>query len=172
MNYHDIVHNDIMNGPGIRVTLFISGCSHHCHNCQNPQTWDYNSGIKFDNDALQEIYNQLDKDYIYGITISGGDPMDPRNVSDVQELIFNIRQRYGNTKSIWVYTGFKLNELINRDNVTIDILLMIDGLVDGEYIEELRSPTLPWVGSSNQTVYQSMLPDTIGTKYGMLSKED
>ena len=106
MNYHDIKHDDMNNGPGLRVTLFVSGCDHHCKECQNPETWSTESGIPFDKEAKDEIFEQLDKDYISGITFSGGDPLNKNNRAEVFTLIHQIRNKYGSTKSIWIYTGY------------------------------------------------------------------
>lgn len=161
MFYHNILHNDMMNGPGLRVVLFVSGCEHHCKGCQNPQTWDPESGIPFDDMAEAEIFDQLSKDYIHGITFSGGDPLAPYNVRTISDLISKIRNSFGNKKSIWVYTGYTYDELLKSINSNSDIkniLNLIDGLVDGEYIKELRDVTLPWVGSSNQIVHTTTLP--------------
>ena len=93
MNYHDIKHDDMNNGPGLRVTLFVSGCDHYCNGCQNPETWDTKSGIPFDNTAIEEIFKQLDNDYISGITFSGGDPLNENNRVEVCSLISKIKSR-------------------------------------------------------------------------------
>ena len=98
MNYHDIKHDDMNNGPGLRVTLFVSGCDHYCNGCQNPETWDTKSGIPFDNTAIEEIFKQLDNDYISGITFSGGDPLNENNRVEVCSLISKIKSRYGKIK--------------------------------------------------------------------------
>ena len=111
INYHNITHDDMNNGDGLRVVLWLSGCSHHCHNCQNPQTWNPDSGIPFDESAKQEIFNELSKDYISGITFSGGDPLHENNLNGVLELIQQIRISFPE-KTIWLYTGYKL--LIDR----------------------------------------------------------
>ena len=111
MNYHDIKHDDMNNGPGLRVTLFVSGCDHYCNGCQNPETWDTKSGIPFDNTAIEEIFKQLDNDYISGITFSGGDPLNANNRVEVCSLIHQIRLKYGKSKSIWIYTGYTWNEI-------------------------------------------------------------
>lgn len=107
MNYLKIEHEDVCNGTGLRVVLWLSGCSHHCYNCQNPQTWNPNSGIPFDEAAKQEIFDELSKDYISGITITGGDPLYESNLSDVLSLIKEIRISFPE-KTIWLYTGYKL----------------------------------------------------------------
>lgn len=149
------------NGDGLRVVLWLSGCSHHCYNCQNPQTWNPNSGIPFDESAKQEIFNELSKDYISGITLSGGDPLYENNLSEVLSLVGKIRNLFQN-KTIWLYTGYLWENLINI-NCPLDsewenrilrksIIELCDVLIDGEYIDERRDITLKWRGSSNQRV--------------------
>lgn len=147
MNYHNILHDNMTNGSGLRVVLFVSGCNHKCKNCQNPQTWDITSGIKFDKEAKIEIFNELSKDYIDGITFSGGDPLHPVNRKNIIKLIKEIRKKYENTKSIWLYTGYSWNQIKDLKGIEL-----IDVLVDGEFHESKKSPELPWVGSSNQRV--------------------
>lgn len=101
INYHNITHDDMNNGDGLRVVLWLSGCSHHCFNCQNPQTWDPDSGIPFDELAKQEIFNELSKDYISGITLSGGDPLHENNLSEVLSLVEEILNLFP-SKTIWL----------------------------------------------------------------------
>lgn len=146
MNYHNIVHCDMRNGTGLRVTLFVSGCNHHCKGCHNPQTWDPNSGIEFDEAAKQELFAELNKDYISGVTFSGGDPLFPQNREVILSLCKEIKTLYPN-KNIWLYTGYKYEQVKH-----LEILKYIDVLIDGKYVEKLRSVNLPWVGSSNQKV--------------------
>ena len=134
MNYHDIKHDDMNNGPGLRVTLFVSGCDHYCNGCQNPETWDTKSGIPFDNTAIEEIFKQLDNDYISGITFSGGDPLNANNRVEVCSLIHQIRLKYGKSKSIWIYTGYTWEEIVNT---LTPVLLGVD---------------YHWAGSTNQRV--------------------
>lgn len=105
MNYLKIEHEDVCNGTGLRVVLWLSGCSHHCYNCQNPQTWNPDNGIPFDESAKQEIFNELSKDYISGITFSGGDPLYEYNLDEVLKLVKQIRNSYPD-KTIWLYTGY------------------------------------------------------------------
>lgn len=147
MNYHNIDHCDMLNGEGVRVSLWVSGCSLHCKGCQNPQTWCFDSGIPFDQEAKEELYNALNQHYIQGITFSGGNPLD--NFSEVLELCKEIKEKYP-TKDIWLYTGYTYEELYYKE--ISRILLYIDVLVDGPYIEEQRDITLPWRGSKNQRV--------------------
>lgn len=146
MNYHNIVHDDMLNGEGLRVTLFVSGCNHECKGCQNPTTWDVHSGIIFDNDAKQEIFDQLSQDYIAGITLSGGDPLHPINRSDITMLCREIKTKFP-TKTIWCYTGYLYEQV--KD---LDVMQYIDVLIDGPFDIKHKSPNKPWVGSSNQKV--------------------
>lgn len=152
------------NGDGLRVVLWLSGCSHHCYNCQNPQTWNPNNGIPFDEDAKQEIFEELSKDYISGITLSGGDPLYQENVSQVLSLIKEIKEKFPD-KTIWLYTGYTYEQImwpvitddfnLERDKLISGkrkILQLCDVLVDGEYIDEQRDITLKWKGSANQRV--------------------
>ena len=152
MNYHNITHDDMNNGDGIRVVLWVAGCEHHCPECQNPETHDYESGIPFDDEALYEIAKELHKDYVTGITFSGGDPLAPKNRSEVLYIINWIRTYYP-TKTIWLYTGYKYEQLVFEGNYkTCQILKNIDVLVDGRYNKDLRDVNLKWRGSKNQRV--------------------
>lgn len=112
MNYHNIKTDDMNNGPGLRVTLFVAGCSHHCKGCHNKETWDPNSGIPFDEDAKKEIMSSLSKDYISGITLSGGDPLFIENAREIAYLVSDIVDEFGDKKSIMLYTGFTITELM------------------------------------------------------------
>ena len=166
INYHNITHDDMNNGNGLRVVLWLSGCSHHCYNCQNPQTWNPGSGIPFDESAKQEIFNELSKDYISGITFSGGDPLHENNLDEVLSLIKEIRISFPE-KSIWLYTGYNFDLLNSKYNeykyipfaanadewlTRWEIISNINVLVDGEYIDEQKDLTLKWRGSKNQRV--------------------
>ena len=152
MNYHNIKKDDQNNGDGLRVTLFLSGCSHHCPECQNPQTWNKRSGIPFDESTLEEIYDELSKDYIAGITLSGGDPLFYDNIAPVCGLLILIKKSFPN-KTVWLYTGYNWGYLINSTHPNfLPVLKNVDVLVDGEYIKDLRDPQLKWRGSSNQRV--------------------
>lgn len=152
MNYHNITHEDMKNGDGLRVVLWVAGCEHHCPECQNPQTWDSESGIPFDEHALGEILEELQKDYVSGITFSGGDPLAPCNEAKVSDICYYIKH-HAPFKTIWVYTGYTYEELKERHSpFTEDILAKTDVLVDGEYKKDLRDVQLKWRGSSNQRV--------------------
>lgn len=149
MNYHDIKHDDMNNGPGLRVTLFVSGCDHHCKECQNPETWSTESGIPFDQVAKDEIFEQLDKNYISGITFSGGDPLNESNRVEVFGLIHQIRLKYGKSKSVWIYTGYIWEEIIEE---VFPILTGTDVIVDGMFEKDLADVNYHWAGSTNQRV--------------------
>jgi anaerobic ribonucleoside-triphosphate reductase activating protein len=148
MKYLKITSPDIENGPGCRVTLWIPGCTHKCPGCHNAWTADYNQGQEFTQDTYEELCNILDKPYIKGLTISGGDPMDQdeQTLIDLIQLCFDISLEYP-TKDIWLYTGYKYEEV--KD---LEIMQYIDILVDGEFVQELADPKLHWRGSSNQKI--------------------
>lgn len=146
MNYHNITKDDMLNGDGLRVVLWLAGCTHHCPECQNPQTWDVAGGLLFDEAAEQELFEALDKEHISGITFSGGDPMHPFNRDEVCALAEKIKEKFPN-KTVWSYTGYLWEEL--KDTVDFS---NFDVLIDGEYKKELNDNTLHWVGSSNQRI--------------------
>ena len=110
MNYHNITYPDMNNGDGLRVVLWLSGCNHKCKGCQNPQTWDTNSGILFDDSAKNELFRELYNDYISGITFSGGDPLNENNLDEILKLTYEIRSKFP-IKKIWLYTGFTWEQL-------------------------------------------------------------
>ena len=146
MRYHNITKDDMLNGDGLRVVLWVSGCSHCCKGCQNPITWDVNSGLLFDDAAKQEIFDQLDKPYISGITFSGGDPLHSANRMDVRTLMAEIKEKYPKN-TIWLYTGDVWENVMHYP-----MMRYVDVLVDGEFMIEKRDVKLMWKGSSNQRV--------------------
>lgn len=146
MRYHNITKDDMLNGDGLRVVLWVSGCEHHCKNCQNPVTWDINCGLIFDDAAKQEIFDELDKPYTSGITFSGGDPLHIMNRSTIGDFAKEIKAKYPD-KTIWVYTGYEWEEVCN-----LPYIRFFDVLIDGKYKEILRDTQLRWRGSSNQEV--------------------
>ncbi len=146
MRYHNITKKDMLNGDGLRVVLWFAGCAHHCKNCQNPITWDPEGGLPFDESARQEIFEELEKDYISGITFSGGDPLYVGTREGLFELIQEIRSRYPR-KTIWLYTGYLWEEICH-----LELIPYLDVVVDGRFVEELKDNNLPWKGSSNQRV--------------------
>lgn len=146
MKYHNITHDDMLNGDGLRVVLWVSGCNHHCKECQNPITWNPDIGVIFNEDAKQEIFNQLENDYISGITFSGGDPLHPANEFEVTNLAKEIKSNYPN-KTIWLYTGSLWEDIKH-----LEIVNLLDVIVDGEFEISKRDISLYWRGSSNQRV--------------------
>ena len=162
MNYSGISECDVLNGTGFRVVLFVSGCSHRCYNCQNPKTWDKNFGHPFTEKTKQYIFNCLDKDYIDGITITGGDPLYENNLDKVLKLVQEIRILFPE-KTIWLYTGYTYSEIFRGQASCLSqeglnnfkrrkIISNIDVLVDGKYIDSQRDITKKWAGSKNQQV--------------------
>lgn len=146
MRYHNITTDDMNNGNGLRTVLWLAGCDHCCKECQNPVTWDPNGGLAFDKEAKEELFTKLDKDYISGITLSGGDPLYFDNRQDVTELAKEVKEKFPN-KTIWLYTGY-LYEQVQKEPV----MAYIDVLVDGPFEIEQRDTRLHWKGSSNQRV--------------------
>ncbi len=146
MNYHDITKEDMLNGEGLRVVLWVAGCNHHCKNCQNPITWDEKGGLPFDKAAEDELFEALNKPYIDGITFSGGDPLFPNNRSEVFRLIKKCRALYPE-KTIWLYTGYTWEQIKELGGISD-----IDVIAEGEFVEELKDNNIHWVGSSNQRV--------------------
>lgn len=146
MNYGKINKTDIANGPGVRVSLFVSGCRRKCPGCFNPETWSFNYGEPFTTETLREIVDALAPDYIAGLTVLGGEPLDARNISTVTMICGVVKGYYPN-KSIWVYTGHKYENLAHTP-----IMEFIDVLVDGAFKEDLKDLTLKFRGSSNQRI--------------------
>lgn len=148
MNYGRINKTDIANGPGVRVSLFVSGCRNRCKGCFNPETWDFNYGEKFTFKTFVEIDNALDPNYIKGLTILGGDPFEPENIEMVTAICKAVR--YTNPgKSIWIYTGYTYEYVSLKKP---EILDYIDVLVDGPFIESKKDISLKFRGSSNQRI--------------------
>lgn len=150
MNYIKITKCDIANGPGVRVVLWLSGCSHHCFNCHNPHTWDPNEGMKFDASAEKELFDALSPSYVKGITFSGGDPMFEGNRSEVVRLMKLIKEKLPD-KSIWMYTGYTWEYLQTVEECR-QAAKLADVVVDGPFIQNEYSIDLLWRGSKNQRV--------------------
>ncbi len=156
MNYADIKRIDVANGPGVRVSLFVSGCTHHCKECFNPETWDFSYGNIFDENAENEIIKYLEPDYIKGLTLLGGDPMEKVNQEALIPLLEKVKKTYPD-KSIWCYTGYDFEEDIKKNmlknwEVTKKFMSYIDVLVDGEFKIDLKDLNLVFRGSSNQRI--------------------
>lgn len=146
MRYHNITKADMLNGDGLRVVLWVAGCTHCCKNCQNPITWDPDGGLLFDEAAKQELFSELEKSYISGITFSGGDPLHAANRLDVRNLMAEIREKFPD-KTIWLYTGDLWENVMHYP-----AMKYVDVLVDGEFMEECKDVKLLWKGSANQRV--------------------
>ena len=156
MNYAVIKKFDIANGPGVRVSLFVSGCRHKCKNCFNAEAWDFNYGSPFTDDTLNELTEALDKSYIEGFSLLGGEPFEPENQPKVCEILAHIKNKLPN-KNVWCYTGFDfekqlLSGTVGNKETVLEILKNIDVLVDGKFVEALKSPDLLFRGSSNQRI--------------------
>lgn len=147
MRYNKIRKMDISNGPGVRVSIFMQGCSFHCKNCFNPETWDFKSGTEFTDETIDKIIDLANNDYIKGLSILGGEPMHPNNIKGTTKLAKKFKEIYPD-KTIWVWSGF----LFDRDLKDKEVLNYIDVLVDGRYEDELHDFSLKWKGSSNQRV--------------------
>lgn len=146
MRYHNITKDDMLNGSGLRVVLWVAGCGHHCPGCHNPITHDPNGGIEFDDAAKEEIFAELKKDYVSGITFSGGDPLHPMNVNEIGELIAEINAKFP-AKTKWLYTGYTYEQISG-----LPFISMIDVICDGRFEIDKFDPKIHWVGSSNQRV--------------------
>ena len=155
MRYHNITKDDMLNGDGLRVVLWVAGCSHGCPECQNPVTWDICGGLPFDEAAREELFAELEKDYVSGVTLSGGDPLHPQNRGEIGALIREIKDRYPH-KTVWLYTGYLWEEIRDLDGVALT-----DVVVDGRFVKELADKKLYWKGSSNQRVID--VPATMKT---------
>lgn len=146
MRYHNITKDDMLNGDGLRTVLWVSGCDHCCKSCHNPITWDPNGGLLFDEEAKEELFEVLGRDYISGLTLSGGDPLYAGNREDMLKLVKEVREKFPD-KTIWMYTGFVWESIDH-----LEVMDYVDVLVDGEFILEQADTKLHWRGSANQRV--------------------
>ena len=159
MYYGNIKKNDIANGEGVRVSLFVSGCRNKCKNCFNPETWNFAYGKPFNHDTEGEIIKALSPSWINGLTILGGEPFEEENQKDLVEFIKKVRKTFPD-KTIWMYSGYLFDQDLvpvygrKHTSVTIDILKNIDILVDGRFVEELKNLSLKFRGSTNQRIIQ------------------
>ena len=155
MNYATIKPRDIANGPGVRVSLFVSGCTHHCPGCFNAEAWDFDYGQPFDSAVMDEMLALLAPDYVKGLSLLGGEPFEPQNQRVLVELLRKMRECYPK-KTVWCYSGYTYEELIGgsraRCEVTDEILSLIDVLVDGEFVLEQKNISLRFRGSENQRI--------------------
>lgn len=146
MRYNKIRKMDIADGPGVRVSIFLQGCTFNCKNCFNPETHDFNGGEEFTDETIQEVLDLCDKEFITGLSILGGEPMHSKNIKGTIKLAKAFKERYPD-KTIWSWSGFLIDNIVDKE-----ILNYLDVLVDGQYVDELHNPTLKWCGSENQRV--------------------
>lgn len=154
MNYATIKECDVANGPGVRVSVFVSGCNHHCKGCFNEIAWDFNYGNTFTQQTIDKILKDLDKDYIEGLSLLGGEPLEYQNQKGLVELVKQVKEKFPN-KTIWCYTGFDfekdvMGKMYSTWEETRTLLDNIDVLVDGKFDLELKNPSLQFRGSENQ----------------------
>ncbi|MDD6550666.1 MAG: anaerobic ribonucleoside-triphosphate reductase activating protein [Lachnospiraceae bacterium] len=155
MRYGQIYYTDIANGPGCRTSLFVSGCTHHCKGCFNEETWDFSFGHEYTKEVENQVLESVKPSYISGLTVLGGEPMEPENQRALISLYRRVREKVPHA-TIWIYSGYTWEELTDKENkrchceVTDEILSLTDVLVDGEFIEDLKDISLHFRGSSNQ----------------------
>ena len=147
MKYNKIRKMDIADGPGVRVSIFMQGCSFHCKNCFNPETWDFEGGKEFTDETIDRVLELCGNENITGLSILGGEPMHPTNIEGTTKLAKAFKQKYPN-KTLWAWTGFLFENHVKDKEVA----KYLDVLVDGQYVDEKRNPTLKWKGSENQRV--------------------
>ena len=150
MNYAAIKKYDIADGEGVRVSLFVSGCTHHCKGCFQPETWSFDYGNPFDETVEDEIMKALEPDYIAGLTLLGGEPMESENAKRLYPFVKRVRETYP-SKNVWCYSGYLFEELVEREECR-RLLELIDVLVDGEFVEEQKNIALQFRGSENQRI--------------------
>lgn len=165
MNYASIKNCDVANGTGVRISLFVSGCTHHCKNCFNEEAWDFNYGNPFTSQTQEEIIALLAPSYIKGLSLLGGEPMEPSNQAGLLPFLKRVKELYPQ-KDIWCYSGYTLEymqeHMIGKVKETEELLSYIDVLVDGKFVESLKNPSLQFRGSSNQRLID--LPKTLKEK--------
>ena len=148
MRYNKIRKMDISDGPGVRVSIFMQGCTFKCKNCFNPETHDFKGGTEFTDETIDKVLSLAESDHIKGLSVLGGEPMHPVNIDGTMRLAKAFKEKYPN-KSVWVWSGFLYDDIMERNK---EIFNYIDVLVDGQYDDSLHDPTLKWKGSSNQRV--------------------
>ena len=156
MNYADIKKVDVANGEGVRVSVFVSGCNHHCQGCFSRCTWDFEYGNKFTNEQIEQVINYLDHDYISGLTLLGGEPLEKQNQEGLLPLVKKAKEKFPN-KNIWCYTGFDfekdvVGEMSKENETTKELLKYIDVMVDGKFEKDKKDLSLRFRGSSNQRI--------------------
>lgn len=147
MRYNKIRKMDISNGPGIRVSIFVQGCTFNCKNCFNPETHDFAGGNEFGQETIEHVLDLCENENIEGVSILGGEPMHPNNIDGVTKLAKQFKERFPQ-KTLWAWTGFSFEDYLKEK----EICKYLDVVVDGQYMDGLRNPNLKWKGSSNQRV--------------------
>lgn len=147
MRYNKIRKMDIADGPGVRVSVFMQGCSFHCKNCFNEETWDYEGGKEFNVGVVNEILDLCEEDYIKGLSVLGGEPMNPVNIKGTEMLVKAFKERFPD-KTVWVWSGYTFEDYLSKQ----EVIKYVDVIVDGQYKDELHNPKLSWRGSENQRV--------------------
>lgn len=172
MNYAEIKNCDIANGPGVRVTLFVSGCNHHCPGCFNEVAWDFDYGNPFTEETEQSILNMLSPNYVSGLTLLGGEPFDPRNQEAMVSFLRKVRLQYPK-KSIWAFSGYTFDQLISGDvgdlETVKEYLSCLDVLVDGPFVELKKNLSLRFRGSENQRLID--IPKTMSCREVVLWRD-
>lgn len=153
MNYQKIYKNDFVNGEGVRTTLFVSGCDHGCPGCYNKTTWNPRGGNPFTEETLEEILEATEPDYISGLSLTGGDPLYEGNRAAIYNILFKFRKKFGDTKNVWMWTGYTLEE-VNNDPLMSRIVGLVDVLIDGKFEQDKYDPALAFRGSSNQVIHK------------------
>ena len=156
MNYADLKIADVANGLGVRVSLFVSGCNHHCKNCFNQEAWDFNYGNPFTQETIEKVMKELDKPYIKGLSLLGGEPLEPVNQAGLLPLLRQVKAKHPE-KDIWCYTGFTfdrdvMDKMYKKSKITKELISYVDVLVDGKFEEDKKDLKLKFRGSSNQRI--------------------
>lgn len=156
MNYADIKRVDVANGEGVRVSVFVSGCNHHCKGCFNQCAWDFNYGNKFTEQEIDKVLNYLDHDYISGLSLLGGEPLEPKNQEGLLPLVKKVKEKFPN-KNIWCYTGFDfekdvVGKMAKESQLSNELIRYLDVVVDGKFEEDKKDLKLRFRGSSNQRI--------------------
>lgn len=154
MNYADIKQYDVANGPGVRVSVFVSGCTHYCKGCFNQEAWDFSYGNPFTEETIDRVIEYMKPSYVKGLTVLGGEPMEPQNQPGVLDLLRKVKNAYPE-KSVWLFTGYDyekdiLGRMWAEVPQTKELLSYLEVMVDGEFVEELKNLSLRFKGSSNQ----------------------
>lgn len=173
MNYATIKPTDVANGPGVRVSLFVSGCPHHCKDCFNEEAWDFSYGEPFTEETQEELLGMMDHEYIAGLTLLGGEPMAPRNQEALLPFVKQVRERFPQ-KTVWCFTGYDfdqeiLGKMARESAVTRELLPLFDVMVDGRFVAEKRNLMLKFRGSENQRVLD--MDASLKAGYGVWREE-